>query len=94
MREGNTAHAQDCKYHSDRLNAGPAPAIFIPDDDDDEPEDDEVEVAGDNEVERDIEAANGSEVEDESEEIEEDIDDVEETVAAVAARWNRLIHRH
>ena len=117
MREGNTAHAQDCKYHSDRLNAGPAPAIIIPDEDD-EAEDDESEAASDNEIEDEVGAAPDTDVEDENEiatdteiegdievasvneildeieQFEEEIDDIEESVAAVAARWDRLKRRH
>jgi hypothetical protein len=30
MQEGNTAHAEDCKYHTDQLNAGPQSVIVTP----------------------------------------------------------------
>jgi hypothetical protein len=77
LREGNTAHAHDCKYHSDRLNSGPAPVIAIPDEEDEE---EDGTDGTDNESDDDIESS-----EDESED-----DSEEETVAAA---WKRRIHR-
>jgi hypothetical protein len=59
MREGNTAHAQQCKYHSDRLNAGPPPVIAIPDEDEEETEDenDERDEEGDGDSDGDSDSS-------------------------------------
>jgi hypothetical protein len=96
MREGNTAHAQDCKYHSDRLNAGPAPAIIIADEDggleDDESEaasdiesEDELGAAPDTDIEDENEIATGTEIEGDIEvasfvEVEDEIEEIEEEI--------------